>query len=219
LLFADTLAGAAEAAMKLGGFPLEGLPSARPSAASAAGPLPKLEDPQRARLVGLFCGGTTGYEALVLLQRAGLKVFSNLHSPGPYRLDGRAFVEGHRLFDLGDDLFTRGKPHPMIEPELRNQRLTKEVQDPAVRLLLFDLVLGHGAHPDPASVLAQGLAQARRVAGARSLLAIASITGTERDPQDYERQRRILEEAGVWVQADNRGAAQAASTLLQGGQS
>jgi hypothetical protein len=219
LRFADTLAGTAEAAIKLAGFSLEGLPSARPLAATAVGPTPKLEDPQRARLVGLFCGGTTGYEALVLLERAGLKLFSNLHSHGPYQLDGRAFVEGHRLFDLGDDLFTRGKPHPMIEPELRNQRLVQEVQDPAVRLLLFDLVIGHGAHPDPASVLAQGLEQARRVAGSRSLLAIASITGTERDPQDYARQRRVLEEAGVWVQADNRGAAHAAISLLQGGQS
>ena len=101
---------------------------------------------RRSKLRGLFCGGTTGNEALVLLGRAGLEVRSNLHKKGPLRIDGATVVSGHVLLDLGDDLFCVGRPHPMIEPGLRNERLQLEMADPEVGVLLFDVVLGHGSH-------------------------------------------------------------------------
>jgi succinyl-CoA synthetase alpha subunit len=210
LTFADSLAGAAELACGLAGIPevvpAPGAPDPEKVAELAA------RVPRGAKLRGLFCGGTTGQEALVLLGRAGLEVRSNLHKKGPLRIEGASPVRGHALLDLGDDLFTVGRPHPMIEPILRNERLALEVADPEVGVLLFDCVLGYGSHPDPAGVLARGVGQAR--AAGRGLVAIASITGTADDPQDSGAQARTLVEAGIVVEPDNRRAAQLAVALL-----
>jgi succinyl-CoA synthetase alpha subunit len=209
IAFADSLAGAALLACRLAGVP--GLPEApaAPDATRVAALAVKL--PQGAALKALFCGGTTGQEALALLTRAGLAVRSNLHKHGPLRVDGVEPVAGHALLDLGDDVFTRGRPHPMIEPVLRNERLAVELADPAAALLLFDCVIGYGSHADPAGVLAEGVARARR---GRELVAIASVTGTPEDPQDFHAQVRTLEAAGIVVEPDNRSAASLAAAVL-----
>ena len=168
--------------------------------------------PRGAVLKALFCGGTTGQEALALLTRAGLEVRSNLHKRGALRVDGVAPVPGHVLLDLGDDVFTRGRPHPMIEPVLRNERLVVELADPAAELLLFDCVIGYGSHADPAGVLAAGVERAR--AARPGLVAIASVTGTPEDPQDFHAQVRRLEAAGLVVESDNRAASALAAAVL-----
>jgi FdrA protein len=187
IVFADSLAGAAELACRLSGlaFTLPP-PVADPSCVAAAAALLQ----PGAALKALFCGGTTGQEALALLTRAGLEVRSNLHKKGALRVDGVEPVPGHVLLDLGDDVFTRGRPHPMIEPVLRNERLAVEMADPAAALLLFDCVIGYGSHTDPAGVLAEGVDQAR--VQRPGLVAIASVTGTPEDPQDYHAQVRTL---------------------------
>lgn len=214
LYFAPSLAGAAELACRLAGVALD-----EPAAAAPAPGEGRLSDDLAARitpgvkLLGLFCGGTTGAEALALLGRAGLEVHSNLHKHGPLLVDGAAAVPGHALLDLGDDIFTRGRPHPMIEPVLRNERMAVELADPAKGVLLLDCILGFGSHPDPAGVLATGVRSARRARP--ELLAIASITGTPEDPQGYQKQRATLEAAGVVVMPDNRRAAELAAALLQ----
>jgi len=211
LVFADSLAGAALLACRLAGVP--GVPAslAPPDPAQAAALAARL--PRGAALKALFCGGTTGQEALALLVRAGLEVRSNLHKKGPLRVDGLAPVPGHVLLDLGEDVFTRGRPHPMIEPVLRNERLAVELADPAAGLLLFDCVLGYGAHADPAGVLAAGVEQAR--VGRPGLVAVASVTGTPEDPQDFHAQVRRLEGAGVVVESDNRAASALAAAVLE----
>jgi FdrA protein len=160
----------------------------------------------------LFCGGTTGAEALVLLGRAGLQVHSNLHKKGELKIAGTEELGGHVLLDLGDDVFTQGRPHPMIEPALRNERLAVELEDPAVGLLLFDLVLGHGSHDDPAGVLVDGVRDA--LATRKHLAAIASITGTDGDPQGFATQRQKLVDAGIVVMPDNRWASLLAAAVL-----
>ena len=211
IVFADSLAGAAELACRLSGLSFTPLPPiADASCVAAAAALLR----PGAALKALFCGGTTGQEALALLTRAGLEVRSNLHKQGALRADGIEPVPGHVLLDLGDDVFTRGRPHPMIEPVLRNERLAVETADPAAGLLLFDCVIGYGSHPDPAGVLAAGVDQARRRARGRELLAVASVTGTAEDPQGYEVQVRRLADAGVTVETDNRRAAQFAAAVL-----
>jgi succinyl-CoA synthetase alpha subunit len=211
IVFADSLAGAAELACRRSGlaFTLPP-PIAGPSCVAAAAALLQ----PGAALKALFCGGTTGQEALALLTRSGLEVRSNLHKRGPLRVDGVEPVPGNVLLDLGDDVFTRGRPHPMIEPALRNERLAVEIADPAAALLLFDCVIGYGSHADPAGVLAEGVDQARRRAHGRELAAIASVTGTDGDPQGYEAQVRRLADAGVTVETDNRRAAQFAAAVL-----
>jgi len=135
---------------------------------------------------GLYCGGTLAAEAALILRGAG--------APG-------------ECVDLGDDRYTRGRPHPMIEPELRNEHIARAAADPAVGVLLFDVVLGYGAHPDPAGVLVQALQGARKVA-------IASVTGTEQDPQGYSRQVALLRAAGVHVAPSNAHAAMLAASVV-----
>lgn len=211
VVFADSLAGAAELACRLGGVAAAPPPPvADASCVMAAAALLK----PGAELKALFCGGTTGQEALALLTRAGLEVRSNLHKSGELRVEGMDPVAGDVLLDLGDDVFTRGRPHPMIEPALRNERLAVEMGDPAAALLLFDCVIGYGAHPDPAGVLAAGVDEARRRAPGRELVAVASVTGTDGDPQGYETQVRRLTDAGVTVETDNRRAASFAAAVL-----
>jgi FdrA protein len=212
--FADSLAGAAELACQLSGLAFTAPPPiAGPSCIAAAAALL----PPGAALKALFCGGTTGQEALALLERAGIAVRSNLHKKGSLRVDGVAPVPGNVLLDLGDDVFTRGRPHPMIEPVLRNERLAVEMADPAAALLLFDCVIGYGSHPDPAGELAAGVEGARRQAHGRELVVIASVTGTAEDPQGYDAQVRRLADAGVTVETDNRRAARLAAAVLGGG--
>src|SRR5205814_9851319 len=128
----------------------------------------KLDLPKslRGRFIrGLFCGGTLCAEAELIFRERELPVGEGAH----------AFV------DLGADEFTRGRPHPMIEPELRTPHLRAALADPQVAALLVDVVLGYGSHPDPAGVLARELKNNCKPV-------IASVTGTERDPQGYSRQ-------------------------------
>jgi FdrA protein len=118
-------------------------------------------------------------------------------------------VAGHILWDLGDDAFTVGRPHPMIEPALRDAEVERALADPKVGVVLVDCVLGHGAHPDPAESLAQAVQ--RTPSGAR---VIASVTGTDRDPQGYREQRRRLEAAGVLVADSNAQAVEWVAAML-----
>lgn len=133
-------------------------------------------------ITGLFCGGTLCAEAE---QIAG---------------------KGHRFVDLGDDEFTRGRPHPMIEPALRNEHVARALADAAVGVVLVDLVLGFGSHENPAAVLAENDLRRKTV--------IASVTGTEQDPQGYSRQVAILRAAGVIVAPSNARAAALAASLV-----
>ena len=96
---------------------------------------------------------------------------------------------GHVVIDFGDDSMTRGRAHPMIDPSLRLERIAVEAADPTCGVLLLDLVLGHGAHPDPAPELADAIRAARGTAAAagRDLPVVVSLTATEGDPQGRDR--------------------------------
>ncbi|MBX6766060.1 MAG: hypothetical protein IRY90_02710, partial [Actinomadura rubrobrunea] len=125
---------------------------------------------------------------------------------------------GHTLLDFGDDAYTRGRPHPMIDPTLRLAALAEHAADPACGVLLLDTVLGHGAEPDPAAALAPAIAAAReRRGGPDGDLAVGgSLCGTAGDPQDRDRQAAALREAGASVFASNAEAARYAVRLLRG---
>ena len=163
---------------------------------------------RRGWIRGLYCGGTLCAEAQLVLQAAGLEVQSNAPVPGATDSGGRA--AGHVLLDLGDDEYTQGRPHPMIDPELRNRMLGEALADPRVGVVLLDVVIGYGAHADPAGLVADTMRKSRR-AGAR---VIASVTGTEDDPQGYGRQVARLREAGVLVAGSNAEAAEAAARAV-----
>jgi hypothetical protein len=165
--------------------------------------------PGRQLLRGLYTGGTLCHECLVTLQ-GHLEVSSNLGHPTSDTETPGQSLYGHYVIDLGDDEFTRGRPHPMIEPTLRTERLLNEIEDDRVGVLLLDFVLGYGSHHDPAGACLQALSEARE----RGICVVASVTGTELDPQDRDEQVRKLESVGVWVMPSNAEAVKLAGDVV-----
>ncbi len=161
------------------------------------------------RLKGLFAGGSLCGEAQAVLMAAGIGVASNVPIPGAAPLDAEG-AGAAALLDLGADEYTVGRPHPMIDPALRDAMLAEAAADPETGVLLFDVVLGHGVHPDPAGRAAAALADR----GAAGPAAIASVCGTEADPQTRSDQVARLAEAGITVASSNAEAAEAAAALL-----
>jgi FdrA protein len=105
--------------------------------------------------------------------------------------------EGHAIVDLGEDVFTVGRLHPMIDNDLRIRRLQQEIEDPETGMILLDVVLGEGAHPDPASELAPAIEKARKDRPDVEFLAV--VLGTDQDPQNIEGQTAALTEVGCKV--------------------
>ncbi|ELN4156362.1 acyl-CoA synthetase FdrA [Citrobacter braakii] len=144
-------------------------------------------------IYGLYAGGTLAAEAAMLLS-AGLGVpVSESHDQG-VMLD----AGGHRIVDLGDDSYTLGRPHPMIDPTTRSIEIEKLAAFPDVGVLLLDVVLGYGACADPAGAVVEAVDQVRAKRTA-PLVVIATLTGTEGDPQGRCEQEEKLREAGVAV--------------------
>ncbi|EBA4670333.1 TPA: acyl-CoA synthetase FdrA [Salmonella enterica] len=144
-------------------------------------------------IYGLYAGGTLAAEAAMLLS-AGLGVpVSESHDQG-VMLEGG----GHRIVDLGDDSYTLGRPHPMIDPTTRSIEIEKLAALPDVGVLLLDVVLGYGACADPAGAVVEALEQVRAKRAA-PLVVIATLTGTDADPQGRGGQAEILREAGIAV--------------------
>ena len=165
----------------------------------------------RNRLVGLFSGGTFCYEA----QAVAAPVLGRILSNAP--LDPRDAVDGdageHLMLDLGDDAFTRGRPHPMIDYRLRLERIRTAAAAPDTAAILIDVVLGYGAHEDPASALVPAI---RDIDGP---VVVGSVCGTDADPQCRSRQEAALREAGMVVAGSNARAARAAAGIASGGAS
>ncbi len=168
-------------------------------------------------LRGLFSGGTLCYEAQVIWRDLLVEpVLSNAPLAAAYRLPDSAHSQGHTAVDLGEEEFTVGRPHPMIDNDLRIRRLLHEASDPQVAVIVLDVVLGYGAHPDPASELGPAVRQARHLAGqaGRELIVVASVTGTSGDPQGLGHQVAALRAAQVVVCDSNAAAARLAGMLV-----
>ena len=150
-------------------------------------------------LLGLYTGGTLAHEAHLILDG----------------LLGRD--RPHRIIDLGDDEYTVSRPHPMIDPHIRSEMILGAAASPEIGVLLVDLVLGRGAHPNPAEPLAEAIGKAGRRAEAagRCLVAVASVVGTVQDPQGLANQVKQLEEAGIAVFPTNAEAARFAALLVK----
>jgi FdrA protein len=176
---------------------------------------PKLIARQR-YLRGLFSGGTLCYEAQVIWKEMlDAPVYSNAPLPGGFSLPDSTKSYQHSAVDLGEEEFTVGRPHPMIDNDLRIRRLLQEAGDPEVAVILLDVVIGYGAHPDPAAELAPAIQQARQRVN-RELLVVASVTGTEQDPQRLSAQTAALQAAGAIVCGSNAAAARLTGLLVAG---
>ena len=179
--------------------------------------------PERGRpagvLRGLFAGGSLCDEAMIIATDRLGPIRSNIPLRPELRLAPRApettvlqtTVTGHAMIDFGDDELTAGRPHPMIDQSLRLERLAAEAADPAVTVIQLDVVLGHGAHPDPAAELAPAIAEARATGRAA---VVVSLIGAAADPQGLSRQAALLQQAGADVFASNAAAARFACDLI-----
>jgi FdrA protein len=183
--------------------------------APPSGDAPALPGTQR-YVRGLYSGGTFCYEALFLLGALLGPVYSNITSDPAMRLPDPWRSQGHTAIDLGDDLFTQGRPHPMIDHRLRNERILQEARDPGVAVILLDVVLGYGSHPDPAGEMLPAIRHARKIAASdgRDLRLVASVCGTAGDPQGLLEQEHGLREAGVLLAESNAQAARHAARLV-----
>jgi hypothetical protein len=154
---------------------------------------------------GVFAGGTLAAEARALLQAALTEVAPDLSGGG----------KGHRIVDLGDEAFTLGRPHPMIDGTVRREWILAEARDASTAVLLLDVILGHGAHADPAGELVPALVTAAAEARARggALPMVASVVGTDADPQRRGAQVARLREAGVVVMPSSAQAARLAARI------
>ena len=150
---------------------------------------------------GLYSGGSLAYEAKVVLK----------HVLGDA-------AKNSTIVDLGDDEYTVGRPHPMIDPRLRYEHIVATGSDEEAAVLLLDIVIGYASHPDPAGALAPAIARARDIAerAGRYLAVVASICGTDRDAQGLARQESTLVAAGVLVQPSNARAARLAALIAKG---
>jgi FdrA protein len=207
LYFASTFDKAAELSVRLASSPI------------ARRHVPDTERFARSQryLRGLFSGGTLAYEALLLLQDYLPVVYSNVPLKEEHRLENSMTSQEHTIIDLGEDEFTVGRLHPMMDNDLRIRRLYQEAEDPEVAVILVDVVLGYGAHPDPASELAPAMAHARAKAeeAGRALEIVAVVVGTDQDPQGMEAQIQKLEETGARVETSNDAAVRHVGRLLR----
>ena len=167
-------------------------------------------------LRGYFTGGTLTDEAVFVLN----KPLGGIHSFDPAdpacKLSDPQRSEKHTIVDLGEDVFTVGRPHPMIDPSIRTERMEREVVDKEIAVVLLDCVIGYGSHADPAGAMVPAIKAMKDAASQRGgyLAVIASVTGTEGDTQNLSMQRRTLEEAGAVVMPSNYQAAQLAGRIM-----
>ncbi|HUS17735.1 MAG TPA: acyl-CoA synthetase FdrA [Chloroflexia bacterium] len=210
LVHAATLEDAARQAVALAGGTVPEAVAPDPAVISAAA---QGRTPEKRYVRGLFSGGTFCYEAMLLLQPILGGIYSNTPLAPEWALPDAHHSTGHTCLDLGADEFTVGRPHPMIDLTARAERLVAEAEDPTVAVLLLDVVLGYGAHPDPAGGLGPAIREARARAGGRPLAVVASICGTDADPQRLSEQRNTLRAAGVILAPSNAAAARLAAAI------
>ena len=163
----------------------------------------------RTRLSGLYSGGTLCYEAMTIATDYVGPIYSNIPLDKSWTVES-APKNGHTCLDLGEEEYTDGRPHPMIDTEARMGFLKRQAEDPTVAAVLLDVVIGDGAHDDPASVLAPVAAEVVKSGAA----VIVYVLGTESDPQEFESQRKIFRQAGCIVTETAARAAIAAAALV-----
>ena len=172
---------------------------------------------QQKYLRGLFAGGTFCYQSQQILQKAGIALYSNEPLGDTSLLPDPDQSIGNTLVDMGDEYYTRGKPHPMIDGTMRSLRITREAADPETAILLLDFILGFNASNDPVGETIEAILAAKKNAKMqkRHLTVIASITGTEEDKQEMKTQSKLLKEAGVIVTLSNAAAVNVCVAILK----
>ncbi|HEX9839385.1 MAG TPA: acyl-CoA synthetase FdrA, partial [Anaerolineales bacterium] len=175
-------------------------------------------DAKQKYIRGLFSGGTFCYETLLLLSEKLGTVYSNTPIKKEHKLEDVWKSKEHTAIDLGDDLFTQGRPHPMIDFRLRNERILQEAEDSETAVILLDVVLGYGSNMDPAGELIPTIQEAQKTAAmaGRNVILVGSVCGTEGDPQNLSRQEAMLRGVDVILTDSNAQAARLAAVIVSG---
>ena len=165
---------------------------------------------------GLFSGGSLCDEAINVLRKYSQDIYSNVQTSKKWTLKNGQISKKHSCIDMGEEEFTQSRPHPMIDPSYRQDRIIKEANDPSVAVILLDVVIGYGAHDNPAESLAVTIRQAKADAFAnkRYLSVVAHVCGSEKDHQGLRMQEECLRDAGVLVMSTNAQAAQVTAAIV-----
>jgi FdrA protein len=160
-------------------------------------------------------GGTFAEEAMAILTETVGPVYSNAPLDPTRKLADSLVSREHSVIDLGDEEFTRGRAHPGLDPEPVCQAILREGEDASVAVLLMDFILGPALNPDPAGSLVDAIREARaaRAADGGHLAVVASVCGTQGDPQQLGRQEEALRQAGVVLLPSNAQAARFAGRV------
>jgi FdrA protein len=168
-------------------------------------------------LRGLFCGGTHNEEAILVIKKMLGELHANVKFGDVIFLDNPNKSIRNTVVDMGDEEFTKGKPHPVMDPSILNDRIIREGSDPEVGVILFDLLLGYGAHENPVGQIEEAIQEINKRAKQenRYVSFVASITGTDLDPQGLSDQKKQLESLGVNVLESNVQAALLAGLIIK----
>lgn len=170
--------------------------------------------PEQKYVRALYCGGTLCSEAHhIFKDTLGSPAYSNTSKVAEEALDDSFKSKGHTFLDLGDDKFTVGKPHPMIDPSIRNARIIQEAKDSETAVLLLDFEIGYGSHEDPAGVALKAVKEAKEISP--ELVVLAYVCGTEKDLQGLQQQKDALKSAGVIIAESNAQAARIAAEVIR----
>lgn len=174
---------------------------------------------QQKYIRALYTGGTFAYETQVILNGILKDLFSNAPTGRTKKLPQSSKSKKHSILDLGEEEFTQGRPHPMIDPTIRRLRLVEESQDPEVGVVMMDFVLGYGSNPDPVGAVLKEIGQVKATArkGGRYLSIVTHVCGTKGDPQGYDESVRKLENVGALVFPTNALAAIASAQIIARG--
>ncbi len=166
---------------------------------------------------GLYTGDTLCDEAMLLSRQIIGEVYGNAPLNPDFKLKDSWISQENTFVDLGEDEFTVGRPHPMIDFTLRNKKIIEEAKDPSVAVILLDVVLGYGSNMQPGDELAPAIKEAKEIAekDGRNITFVCSITGTDKDPQDRGKVKKQLEEVGAIVMPSNAAAAKLASYIVK----
>lgn len=175
--------------------------------------------PEQKYIRGLFCGGTLCDESMYLAMEYFEDVYSNIPKTPEYRLKNIHQSQAHTFIDFGDDEFTQGKPHPMIDPSTRIARFMQEAKDPEVGVIVMDFVLGFGSHEDPVGVMLPAIIEAKQAAEkeGRHLEILGYVLGTDLDTPTLEEQVDKLMSAGVTISSSSTNAGLLARGFVEKG--
>lgn len=212
LYFETTLEGAALKALELAGYSYEQL---RADMSVVERAVQGLNDKQK-HVRALYSGGTLCSEAFTLFKQGEpkLSVYSNTSKTDGEKLTEPNSSQSHSFVDLGDDMFTAGKAHPMIDPSLRNARIIQEAKDDSTAVILLDFVIGYGANSDPVGAALDVIKKAKAISP--NMAVIGYVCGTSKDIQGLEQQRNKLESVGVILADSNAQAAKMALAIAKG---